>query len=449
MQVTVEDVSTVKKILHIDVPEEDVARELDAAYRNLKQTAKIKGFRPGKVPRSVLERMFGKDVRAEVTSRLVQDSFVEALKETQLNVVGEPKIDPPELDPKASYQYDATVEIKPEIGAIDYKGMALKKSVYQASEDEVDAQLQMLRKNLARREAVEEARPVQDGDFVLIDYEGFENGQPFNPTRKTENFTMKIGAGTILKDFDDQLVGMEKAASKEFKIRFPEDYFNKELANKEIDFKVTLKDIQKEVLPEINDQMAKDLGPFDSLEALRAEIRKNLKEGYEKRVEQELNEQIFTALIAQADFETPEVMVQYELDGILSDAERAFEASNLTMEQVGQTREKLSVKYRDVAEKQVRRHLILDAIIGQEKLTISDEELDNGFKEMAASFNQPVDVIKAFYQQNPDKVEYFKHTLLEKKAIKLILDNSNITEVEPESEAETQADQSSEAESES
>jgi trigger factor len=260
---------------------------------------------------------------------------------------------------------------------------------------------------------------------------------------------MKIGAGTILKDFDDQLVGMEKAAGKEFKIRFPEDYFNKELANKEIDFKVTLKDIQKEVLPEINDQMAKDLGPFDSLEALRAEIRKNLKEGYEKRVEQELNEQIFTALIAQTDFESPEVMIQYELDGILSDAERAFEASNLTMEQVGQTREKLSAKYRDVAEKQVRRHLILDAIIGQEKLTISDEELENGFKEMAASFNQPVDVIKAFYQQNPDKVEYFKHTLLEKKAIKLILDNSNITEVEPESEAETQADQSSEAESES
>ncbi len=438
MQVTVEDVSAVKKILHIDVPAEDISEQLDAAYQNLKKTAKVKGFRPGKVPRNVLEKMFGKEVRADVTSRLVQDSFVEALKQTGLNIVGQPEINPPELEPQEPYQFDAAVDVKPEIGAIDFEGLALKKSVYSINEKEIEAQLQMLQKRLARKEEITESRPVQEGDFVLLDHEGLENGKRFDGTPKVENATMKIGLGTILKAFDDEIVGMEKGQDKTFTLPFPEDHANQTLAGKEIEFNVTLKAIQKEILPEINDEMAKELGPFDSLDALQAEIRKHLKEGYDKRVEQELNEQIFEALIGQTDFEIPETMIKYELDGILDEAEKSFEAGNLTMEQVGQTREKLAEQYRDVAEKQVRRHLILDAIVTQQELTISDEELNEGIEEMSRNFGQPVEAIKAFYQQQPDKVEYFKHMLLEKKAIKLILEKSEITEetIELDSEDE-------------
>lgn len=441
MQVTVEDVSAVKKILHINIPEKDITDELDAAFLNLKKTAKVKGFRPGKIPRSVLENMFGKEVRAEVISKLMQDAFIDALNETQVSIVGKPEFNSPQFEPGKPYQFDATIEVKPEIGAIDFKGLALKKSVYDVSGSEVDLQLQMLQKRLARKEEIAEERPVQDGDFVLLNYEGMENGQPFGPIPKSENVTMKIGTATILKAFDDEILGMRNGEEKTFKVQFPADYANKDLAGREIDFTVMLKAIQKEVLPEIDDRMAKDLGPFDSLDALRDEIQKNLKEGYERRIEQELNEQIFTTLIDKTDFEIPESMVQYELEGILADAQKTFEMGNMTMEQIGQTREKLAEQYRGVAEQQARRHLILDAIIKQEDMTIADEELAEGFKDMAAAFGQPVDAVKTFYQQQPDKLPYFKHALLEKKAIKLILEQSEITEqtVESNPENETQA----------
>jgi trigger factor len=440
MQVTVEDVNAVKKILHINVPEEEVSSELDTAFLNLKKNAKVKGFRPGKVPRNVLERMFGKEIRFEVQKKLVQDSFVEALKETDLKVVGQPEIDSPDLEPEKSYQFDVTVELKPEIGTIDFEGLLLKKSIYNVTEEEIEAQLQMLQKRLAGKEDIPDVRPVEEGDFVLLNYEGFQDGKPFDPAPKVENATMKIGLGTILKGFDDEIVGMEKDQEKTFCIQFPDDYFNQELAGREIEYKVRLKAIQKEILPEINDDMAKNLGNFDSLKALRAEIEKHLTEGYAKRVEQELHEQIFEALIEKTDFEIPHQMVQYELEGILDDAQRSFETSNLTMEQVGQTREKLAEQYRDLAEAQVRRHLILDAIIQQNNLAISEEELSDELNEMATTFQQPVEAIKAFYQQQPDKLEYFKHAVLEKKAIKLILEKSEITEEPVESESVSDSD---------
>ena len=172
MQFTVEDLSSVKKTLHIEIPREMVARELDSAYRQLGKTAKIKGFRPGKVPRSVLERMFKKDVHSDVSSRLIQDSFVDALKKTELEIVGRPQVDPPDLKEDEPYRYDATVEVKPVLGSIDFKGLALEKSVYQVSDQEIDLQLKALQKRLASLTPVEEQRGAQKGDHVLITYEG-------------------------------------------------------------------------------------------------------------------------------------------------------------------------------------------------------------------------------------------------------------------------------------
>ncbi len=433
MQITVDDVSTVQKKLRIEIPAKDVARELDRAYKQLKKTAKIKGFRPGKAPRSVLERYFKKDVHNDVTSKLLQDSFVAAIKEKDLNIVGNPQIDPPELDAKGPYQYEATVEVKPAIGEIDFKGLELNKNRYKVSDEEIETQLKLLQKNLMRQEPVTEERPVQAGDFVLIDYEGFKDGQPFAETQKTENFTMKIGDGHISKSFDDQLIGMQAGESKEFQITFPEDYFNDKLANLEITFNVTLHQIREQILPEINDDFAKEFGDYENLDALKAVIVDNLEQGYTKRVEHELNEQVFEALIDKTDFELPPSMVEYELQGIVNEAERSFAYHNKSMEDLGLSSETLSEKYLDTAEKQVRRHLILSRIIEQENLTLTDETIENGFQEMAASVRQPVEQIRAYYQQNEDKLEFFKHTLLEKDAIKLIIENSTIKETEPES----------------
>jgi trigger factor len=304
------------------------------------------------------------------------------------------------------------------------------------SDEEISAQLKMLQKSLAQQKTVEEARPVQKGDFALIDYEGFKNGKPFAETEKTENFTLKVGNGQIFEKFDEQLIGMNPGESKEINIDFPEDYFNKKLANLNITFHVKLNGIREEVLPKIDDDFAKDLGKYETLDQLKNAISDNLRQGYEKKTEQELNEQMFTALIAKNDFEAPDIMVEYELNGIIADVERSFAQNNTSMEDLGLSKEKLSEKYRDTAIKQVKRHLILKKLIEEEKLTVSDEEIDNGFKVMSKVFNKPLEEISSFYKQNKENLELFKNTLLEKKSIKLIIENSIIENVEPEAEQE-------------
>ncbi|MEA3417271.1 MAG: trigger factor [Thermodesulfobacteriota bacterium] len=436
MQVTVENLNSVKKKLHIEISNDVVVQELDQAYKNLKKTAKIKGYRPGKAPRSVLERLFKKDVHSDVSSKLLQSSLIDAIREKDLKVIGTPKIDSPGLDAKEPYKYDVIVEVEPEIDELDFKGLKLKKNLYRISDEEISAQLKMLQKSLAQQKTVEEARPVQKGDFALIDYEGFKDGKPFAETEKTENFTLKVGNGQIFEEFDEQLIGMNAGESKEINIDFPEDYFNKKLANLDITFHVKLNGIREEVLPEIDDDFAKDLGKYETLDQLKNAISDNLREGYEKRTEQELNEQIFTALIAKNDFEAPDIMVEYELNGIIANVERSFTQNNTSMEDLGLSKEKLSEKYRDTAIKQVKRHLILNKLIEDEKLTLSDEEIDNGFKAMSKVFNKPLEEISSFYKQNKENLELFKNTLLEKKSIKLIIENSIIENVEPEPEAE-------------
>ncbi|MBW1957318.1 MAG: trigger factor [Deltaproteobacteria bacterium] len=438
MKVTVENVSSVKKIMHVEIPEEKVVQELNDAYKQLKNTAKIKGFRKGKAPRSVLERMFKKDVHNDVSSKLIQDSFIPALEDADLDIVGKPEIDPPGLDKKGPYKYSATVEIKPEIEDIDYKNLTLKKSLYHVTDEEMDAQLKMLQKNLAKQNPISEDRGVRENDFVLIDYQGFKNGKPFAETQKTENFAMKIGEGKILKEFDEQLMGMKSGDNRDIKVKFPEDYQNGNLAKQEITFQVMLHEIREEVLPEIDDEFAKNFGKYETLSDLKDAITQNLDQGYAKRAEQEINEQIFQSLIQKTEFELPDSMVEYELERIIEEVERTLSYHNKSLEDQGLSREVLLERHRELAEKKVRRHLILDKIVEQENMTLSDEELENSFEEMAKGFNQPVEEIKKYYSQNEDNLEIFKQTLLEKQALELIIKKSTIEEVEPSLEQQTE-----------
>ena len=444
MKVTVEDVTSVKKIMHIEIPEKRVTKEIDKAYNQLKKNVKIKGFRQGKVPRGVLEKRFAKDVLADVRGALLQESFVDAISETELNIVGSPTIDPPELELGADYKYDATVEIPPVIDDIDYKGIEVKKTKYEISDGEIEAQIAMLQRRLAAREPIAEDRELQEGDFAQIDYEGFKNGKPFEPLKKTENFIIEVGKGEMTEDFDKEIAGMKKGEEKKFSLTFPDDFKTEPLQGQSVEFEVKLADIREEVLPEINDDMAKRLGAnFQTMDDLKAEITKNLDEGYTKRSEQEINEQIFESLIGKTDFEVPDAMVQGELDAIVNEAEQSFTYHNMSMEDLGLTRDSLKVKYLDTAEKQVRRHLILGKIVKQEEMELSDEELEEGFQNIADAYQQPVDGIKGYYTSNPDKLEVFKHTLLEKKAIQLIIDNSQIEEVEPEATESTDKNEDS------
>ncbi len=430
MQVTVEDVSSVKKTLQVEIPQEDVTREIDAAYNKLKKTAKVKGFRPGKTPRSTLERLFKKDVHADVVSTLVQNTFPDAVKEVDLTVLDTSEIDTPELDPQSAYTYRATVELKPELPEVQYNGLNLKKTTYTVDDEEVDNQLNMLRKHLAKHNTVTDGRAAAKDDMAIIDYEGRQNGQPFEATPRTENYSVKLGHSGMTDAFDEAIIGMKAGEQKEFTVAFPDDYSNQELAGQEVTFSVFLKEIQEEVLPPVDDNLAKELGKFTNLDELKAEIRKNLQEGYDKRVQQELHEQIFDQLLTE-EFEIPEVLVKVELDEIVRDAEMRFAQSGMSLEQVGLSRDIMEQQYRQVAEKQVRRHLLLSKIIEQDNLDVTDEEINAEYEKIAASMNQPVDLIKGYYKQNPDKQDGFKHALLEKKAIDIIVNVANIEEVEP------------------
>jgi trigger factor len=435
MNFSVKDVSSVKKVLEVELPAEKITQELDKAYRELKKKAKIKGFRPGKAPRSTLERIYNKDVSADVAGKLIQESLFEAIKESHLKIVGSPQVDPPDLVAGQPYTYEATVEINPEIDDVDFKGIELKKNIYRVQDAEIEVQLKAIQKNLTERKKIEEAREARKGDFLLLDYEGFIDGEPFDALPKTENFTLKVGDAAIAEQFDSQLVGLMPGAERSFEVTFPEDYDDENLANRTVTFQVKLHEIREEILPDIDDELAKKLGNFQSLDEVRQEITKNLETGYAKRVEQELNEQVFQSLIEKCAFELPDIMVQQELEGIISEAEMSFKMRDLSMEEMGLTREKLAENYRETAEKQVRRHLILSKIISQEKLTLTDEELEKGFEQMAASYQRPVAEIKSYYDAKQDKLAYFKHTLLEKEALKLIIDSSQIKEVEPELES--------------
>ncbi len=440
MQVTVEDVSSVKKVLHIEIPEEKVTREFDNAYGQLKKTAKIRGFRPGKTPRGILERMFKKEVQADVSSRLIQESFIEAIKETDLKIVGSPKVDPPGIEPKTPYKYDATIEIRPEIENIEFKGLKLKKTKYQVSDSEIQAQLKMLQKNMAQMKSIDENRPAKKDDVVVIDYEGFKDGKPFAETQAIKNTPIKIGDGSMLKDFDEKLVGMKPGDEKEFNVRFPKDYSNKKLADLDITFKAKLNEIKEEILPGIDDELAKDLGEYNTLDELKDAITDNLEQGYAKRTEQELNEQAFKALIEKTEFEVPESLVDAEVQEIVAEAEKSFSYQNRSLEDLGLSRETLLEQYRETAEKQVRRHLILTEIIDQENMVLPDEDLEAGFREMSDVYRQPLEDLKNYYAKHKDKLAFFKHTLLEKQAIRLIIDSGKIEEVEPEKSQEDTTD---------
>ncbi|MDZ7667796.1 MAG: trigger factor [Desulfotignum sp.] len=436
MQVKIEDKSTVKKVLSFEIPKEKVAKELDKAYNELKKKADIKGFRKGKIPRKVLENRFSKDVHADVAPRLIQDSFVEAIQEHNLNIVGGPQLDPPELNPDSDYVFDITVEVKPELPEIDYNDMSIEKNRYTVSADEIDAQIHMIQKTMAKKQTVGESRAVKDSDFVLIDYQGFLNDEPYEHTPKIENFLYKMGQDTLPEEFSEKLTGCVPVQDIEVEVTYPDDHPDENLKGRAIVYKVTLNEIQEEILPEINDDLVKGLGNFETLDQVRDSIRENLEKGIEQRVKHELSEQIFQQLLEKYEFEVPEAMIEGELNGIISETEQAYSANNTSLEEHGLSREALSEQYRDVAEKQARRHLILDKIITQEKMDLTEEEMEKSLEEMARGMNATVDAIKNFFKADPRQMEYYKHTQLEKKAIDLIIEKCQVTEKDPESDVQ-------------
>lgn len=441
MQLSIEDKSTVKKIIHVEIPEKTVTKELNKAYNELKRTVDIKGFRKGKAPRKLLEAKFSKDVHGDVAPRLIQDAFSKAVEDNSLDLVGGPQVDPPDLVPGSDYVFDIAVEVRPELENVEFKGLDLKKTAYAVSDDEIEAQVQMVRKTMATKEPVTDERPVQADDFVLIDYEGFVDDQPFEKTPKVENYVMAIGSDALPEAFSTRLTGVMPGEKIEVEVIYGEDAEDKELAGHTVNYKVELKEIQQEVLPPADDELAEKLGSYKTIDEVRDAIRDNLEKGYAQRIKHELSEQVFTALLEQNEFEVPDAMVDAELEGIISEAEQAYTQNNMSLEEVGLTKEVMKEKYRDVAEKQARRHLLLGKIIEQENVEMTDEEMDKAYEEMAGGMNASVDAIKNFFKMDARQLEYFKHSQLEKKAVDIIIENGSVVEVSPEEAQEKPTDE--------
>jgi trigger factor len=243
-----------------------------------------------------------------------------------------------------------------------------------------------------------------------------------------------MGQGALPEEFSEKLAGCVPVQDIDVEVAYPEDHPDENLKGRTILYKVTLKEIQEEILPEINDDLVKGLGRFETLDQVKDSIRDNLEKGIQQRVKHELSEQIFQQMLEKYEFEVPDAMIDGELNGIISETEQAYSANNTSLEEHGLSREKLSEQYRDVAEKQARRHLILDKIITQEKLDLTEEEMEKSLEEMARGMNATVDAIKNFFKADPRQMEYYKHTQLEKKAIDLIIEKSEVTEKEPESD---------------
>ncbi len=437
MKVNVEELSPIKKVMHVEIPKEDVTKELEKAYRNLKSSVNLKGFRPGKVPMSILERRFGKQVHAEVSGELIQSSYGKALGEADLTPVGEPSLDQPELVEKGQpYSYTATVEVVPALDDLDLGGMELEERTHTVDEAEIDSQLTMLQKRSAELRNVEEGRSVRDRDIVIIDYEGFQDGEPLEAAGKTENFQVEIGSGRILKDFEEQLVGMKADEAKEIQVRFPEDYYNHGLAGRDVTFKVTVKEIKEEILPELDDEFAKDLGEYETLDELKEAIKKDLEQKYSAETNRQLREQVVDKLIAKAPFELPEALVESELSTMVQNAQGMMAQRGVTPDQSEEGVKALSEKYRPLAERKVREYILMGKVIEQEAIELTDEMLDKAYQRFADTLNQPVDVIKQYHESSDEAYEMFKQKTLEKEAMDYIIKKSDVKQVEMKTETE-------------
>jgi trigger factor len=267
----------------------------------------------------------------------------------------------------------------------------------------------------------------------LIDYQGFVGDEPFAPTPQIENFVMAIGTDSMPEEFSQKIIGVIPEQDLEIEVAYSDEESDKEIAGKTVTYKVKVKEIHEEVLPE-DEHLVKELGKYEGLDQVKDDIRANLLKGYEQRIQHEMSEQIFQNLLERYEFEVPESLVEAELNGIIAEAEQAYMQNNTTLEEAGMSKESLRKDYKDVAEKQARRHLLLAKLIEQENLEMTDQELDASFEDMAKGMNASVDAIKNYFNMDKNQLENYKHTQLEKKAVELIVGKGKVTEKSPEEE---------------
>ncbi len=425
MNVNIEDISSIKKKVSIEISEDQVTKEVDSFYRELGRKAKIKGFRPGKVPRNILERHFKDYVKAEVVQKLVQDTYPTALSETNLHPVSNPMIDPGDMESGKPFQYSATIEVKPEIKLEEYLGLNIEGKKEEVKDEEVEERLKGLQNLHANLKTIQEARPIQNGDFVIVDYEARMDGKPLEEG-KAIDLTVEVGSGRFIPAFEEKLIGLRLEEEKEIEVSFPEDYGYKKWAGKTISFHVKIKEIKEKILPILDDEFAKDLGDYSSLEELKDKLKQEIEREKKLALERQLKDQMVDQLLQKNTFEVPESLVEEQTKTLVSDTKLRLATQGIKIDTLGISEEKLQEDYREAAMRQVRTFLILEKIAGQEGITVTDEEVEDRFREISERTHQKFDVVKRYYEKN-GLIPEVKAGIMNEKTLNLLLQKANIS----------------------
>ncbi len=392
IRVEAEDLSPVKKKLSITVPADAVKEEFNAVYKSLKSTAAVAGFRKGSIPVNILKARFGGKIREDVTSKLIEMSYPHALYEKKLAPVENPQIDitKTKLDEAKEFSYSVTVEVTPQVEINDYKGMEIKMETVEVTEKDMEEGLKNLRESRAQYKEVD--RTSKEGDLLTADLVGVMNGEEIKGS-KAENYPFLIGDKTLLPGLEEVIKGASKDEVKETRLTFPENYSDKNLAGKEAVFTIKVKAVKERVVPDLDDEFAKDL-ECDNLEALKTRLREDLMKVKDEKEKERVKNVILDRLIEKHPFEVPEALVNRYLGMILQQVSDNMKQGIIAPEDKGLTLDELRAKYRDSAIRHVKEDIVLDSLAAKENVQITEDEYEAAIKRLAEIRQIPYQQLK-------------------------------------------------------
>ena len=429
MQVNVEELSPVQKKINIEIPAERVNEEIEKAYSAIQKKAKIQGFRPGKAPMNLIKRTYSDAMRDDVMRRLYEQTLYKALNDHKIEPVDSPTIESDVLEQGASFKYSALAEVMPQILLQDYSGLEVKKEKYVPKPESVDDELARMQENMAQLVPLDDGSAIENGHSVSLDYSFSVDGLP-EENSVAEDAVVEVGANKLIPGFEEQLVGMKSGETKEFSIDLPEGYRNAEAAGKQGLFKVTVKEIKRKELPELDDEFAQQFGEFDTIADLRAKMTEYHEKHETERIENELKERTVKALIEKNPLDVPESMVKRQLDYMLENLKNRLKSQQMSLDMMGLDDAGFRVRFRDDAADKVRGGLLLMALVEKENISVSDEDLNERYEKIAAGNPDMLTRIKDYYAANANAKNSIISEIKEDKAISLLIDKAVITEVD-------------------
>ena len=411
--------------LTIEVSAAEFEKALEDAFLKNKNKISVPGFRKGKVPRQMVEKMYGPEIFYEdAANALIPDAYSKALDECEEDIVSSPEIDVTQIEKGKSFIFTATVALKPEVKLGKYKGVKVEAAEVTVTDEEVDAKIEKERENNARTIEVTD-RPVKDGDMTVLDFEGFVDGVAFDGG-KGENYPLTIGSGAFIPGFEEQLVGAEIGKEVEVNVTFPEDYQAEELKGKAAVFKCTIKEIKEKELPALDDEFASEVSEFDTLEEYKKDVKETLTIEKEKAARDAKEAAVIDAIIADSDMDIPEAMVTTQQKQMIDEFAQRMQMQGLSMEQyfqfTGATLDKMMEQVKPQAETRIKSRLVLEAVAAKEGIEATEEDYDEEIKTMAEVYQMEPDKIK---EMLPEKsVKGIKEDIAVKKAAEFVVNNA-------------------------